>query len=179
MKATFLDEAGNSQRLRMGCYGIGITPHRGAAIEAEPRRARHHLPEPIAPFHVAVLSDRLPRERRGARCRRIDISRADRSGFEVLLDDRDERPGAMFADMELIGNSPSHRCRRTRLKEGMIEYQGAATRRRKKFPSAIRLHRCARAHAEALRLRDRDRVPVLALAGAQIYEAPPPRCGRI
>ena len=103
MKASFLDESGTPRPFEMGCYGIGITRIVGAAIEQNYDERGITFPQPIAPFHVALIpigygKNASVREAADALYRELSDS-----GVEVLLDDRDERPGVMFADMELIG----------------------------------------------------------------------------
>ncbi len=134
MKATFLDEAGNSRPFEMGCYGMGITRIVAAAIEQNHDERGIAFPEPIAPFHVALVP--IGYRKSGAvRDAAESVYRAlTEAGFEVLLDDRDERPGAMFADMELIGIPHRIVVGERRLKEGMIEYQGRRDKEAKKFP---------------------------------------------
>src|SRR5437764_6215278 len=103
MKATFLDEAGNSRPFEMGCYGMGITRIVAAAIEQNHDEHGIVFPQPIAPFHVALVPIGYGKNA-AVRDAADSIYRAlTDAGFEVLLDDRDERPGVMFADMELIG----------------------------------------------------------------------------
>src|SRR5206468_1428637 len=103
MKATFLDEAGNSRPFEMGCYGMGITRIVAAAIEQNHDEHGIVFPQPIAPFHVALVPIGYGKSA-GVRDAADSIYRVlTEAGFEVLLDDRDERPGVMFADMELIG----------------------------------------------------------------------------
>jgi len=124
LKATYLDEAGKQQPFEMGCYGIGVTRIVGAAIEQNHDERGIVWPEPMAPFQVALVpvgyhrsatvreaADRLHDELTGA-------------GTEVLMDDREERPGVMFADMELIGIPHRVVVGERGLKDGKIEYQG-------------------------------------------------------
>jgi prolyl-tRNA synthetase len=123
MKATFLDEKGQSRPFEMGCYGIGVTRIVGAAIEQSHDERGIVFPEPMAPFAVAIVpigygkSERV-RETADALHRELE-----EAGFEVLLDDRDERPGVMFADMELIGIPHRITVGERALKDGMVEYQ--------------------------------------------------------
>jgi prolyl-tRNA synthetase len=134
MKATFLDEAGNSRPFEMGCYGMGITRIVAAAIEQNHDERGITFPEPIAPFHVALVP--IGYGKSGVvRDAADSVYRAlSEAGFEVLLDDRDERPGAMFADMELIGIPHRIVVGERGLKDGMIEYQGRRDKEAKKFP---------------------------------------------
>jgi prolyl-tRNA synthetase len=124
MNATFLDESGKPQLMEMGCYGIGVTRILGAAIE-QGHDARGILwPDAIAPFTVAVCPigyDRQP-EVRAAADRLHDELAAQ--GIDVVLDDRGERPGAMFADWELIGVPQRVVVSERGLKEGRLEVQG-------------------------------------------------------
>jgi prolyl-tRNA synthetase len=124
MKAEFLDEAGKSRAFEMGCYGIGVTRIVGAAIEQNHDDRGIILPQPIAPFQLALVPIGY---RKSARVRETcDRLYAELSaqGVEVLLDDRDERPGVMFADMELIGIPHRVVVGERGLKEGKLEYQG-------------------------------------------------------
>ena len=124
MNATFLDEAGTPQFLQMGCYGIGITRILGAAIEQSHDARGIVWPLAIAPFSVVLCPiglDRSPEVQ--AQCALLhDALVAD--GVDVLLDDRGERPGAMFADWELIGVPHRVVVSERGLKAGTIEYQG-------------------------------------------------------
>jgi prolyl-tRNA synthetase len=103
MGASFLDEKGATRPFEMGCYGIGITRIVGAAIEQGHDERGIIFPTPIAPFAVCIVPIGY---RKSAQVREA----ADRlyhdlaaSGVDVLLDDREERPGVLFADMDLIG----------------------------------------------------------------------------
>jgi prolyl-tRNA synthetase len=124
MKATYLDEAGKQQPFEMGCYGIGITRIVGAAIEQNHDERGIVWPEPMAPFQVALVPvgyHRSPAVRDAADRLHDQLATA---GVEVLMDDRDERPGVMFADMELIGIPHRIVIGDRGLKDGKIEYQG-------------------------------------------------------
>jgi prolyl-tRNA synthetase len=123
MKAEFLDEAGKSRAFEMGCYGIGVTRIVGAAIEQNHDARGIIFPQPIAPFQLALVPIGY---RKSAQVRQTcDRLYAELSaqGVEVLLDDRDERPGVMFADMELIGIPHRVVVGERGLKEGKLEYQ--------------------------------------------------------
>ncbi|MES2530149.1 MAG: proline--tRNA ligase, partial [Pseudomonadota bacterium] len=103
MDATFLDEGGKPQYLEMGCYGIGVTRLPAAAIEQNHDERGIIWPDAIAPFTVAVCPigmDRSPEVKAAAEALYEQLIAA---GADVILDDRGERPGAMFADWELIG----------------------------------------------------------------------------
>src|SRR5450830_771312 len=124
MKATFLDESGKSRAFEMGCYGIGVTRIVGAAIEQNHDARGIIFPQPIAPFQLALvpISYRKSAQVRET-CDRLYRELAA-AGIEVLLDDRDERPGVMFADMELIGIPHRVVVGERGLKQGKLEYQG-------------------------------------------------------
>ena len=124
MNATFLDEKGQPQLLQMGCYGIGITRIVGAAIEQNNDERGMIWPQAIAPFRVVLCPigyDRSPAVREAADA--LHESLVD-AGIDVILDDRGERPGAMFADWELIGVPHRIVLSDRGLKAGELEYQG-------------------------------------------------------
>ncbi|MEO7114322.1 MAG: His/Gly/Thr/Pro-type tRNA ligase C-terminal domain-containing protein, partial [Caldimonas sp.] len=124
MNATFLDEKGQPQLLQMGCYGIGITRIVGASIEQNNDERGMIWPEAIAPFRVVVCPigyDRSPAVRQAADALHAGLVDA---GIDVILDDRGERPGAMFADWELIGVPHRMVLSDRGLKTGELEYQG-------------------------------------------------------
>ncbi|VTU21387.1 proline--tRNA ligase [Variovorax sp. PBL-E5] len=123
MNATFLDEGGKPQFLEMGCYGIGITRLPAAAIEQNHDERGIIWPDAIAPFTVVVCPigmDRSPEVKTAAEALYEQLLAA---GVDVLLDDRGERPGAMFADWELIGVPHRVVISDRGLKEGQLEYQ--------------------------------------------------------
>ena len=124
LKCTFLDEAGKHQPMEMGCYGIGITRIVAAAIEQNHDERGIIWPLSIAPFELAIVPIGMGKNdnvREAAEKLYAELSAA---GIEVLLDDRDERPGVMFADMELIGIPHRVVVGDRGLKQGQIEYQG-------------------------------------------------------
>jgi len=124
MKATFLDESGKSSAYEMGCYGIGVTRIVGAAIEQNHDARGIIFPLPIAPFQLALVPIGYKKSAQVREtCDRLYLELAA-AGIEVLLDDRDERPGVMFADMELIGIPHRVVVGERSLKEGKLEYQG-------------------------------------------------------
>ena len=123
MKATFLDENGKPKLMEMGCYGIGITRLPAAAIEQNHDDKGIIWPDAIAPFTVVlcpISPDRFP-EVKAAADQLYDTLIA--AGIDVILDDRNERPGAMFADWELIGVPHRVTLGDRALKEGQVEYQ--------------------------------------------------------
>ena len=123
MNATFLGENGKPQFLEMGCYGIGITRLPAAAIEQNHDERGIIWPDAIAPFTVVICPispDRFPDVKAAADRLYAELVAA---GVDVILDDRNERPGAMFADWELIGVPHRITIGDRGLKEGHIEYQ--------------------------------------------------------
>jgi prolyl-tRNA synthetase len=124
MKATYLDENGKPQPLQMGCYGIGITRILGAAIEQNFDERGIIWPAALAPFEVVLCPMGYDRSEavKAEIDRLYDMLLA--AGIEAVLDDRGERPGAMFADWELIGVPHRIVVGDRGLKEGQAEYQG-------------------------------------------------------
>jgi prolyl-tRNA synthetase len=123
MNATFLDENGKPQFLEMGCYGIGITRLPAAAIEQNHDERGIIWPDAIAPFTVVlcpISPDRFPEVKAAAEKLHDELVAA---GVDVILDDRGERPGAMFADWELIGVPHRVTIGDRGLKDGQLEYQ--------------------------------------------------------
>lgn len=124
MKATFLDENGKPQLLQMGCYGIGITRILGAAIEQNFDDRGIIWPASLAPFEVVLCPMGYDRsESVKAETDKL-YSALQEAGVDVVLDDRGERPGAMFADWELIGVPHRIVIGDRGLKDGNLEYQG-------------------------------------------------------
>ena len=123
MNATFLGEDGKPQFMEMGCYGIGITRLPAAAIEQNHDERGIVWPDAIAPFTVVVCPIGMDRsEAVKAEAERI-YNALLAAGVDVILDDRGERPGAMFADWELIGVPHRITIGDKGLKEGLVEYQ--------------------------------------------------------
>jgi prolyl-tRNA synthetase len=123
MNATFLDTDGKPKHFEMGCYGIGITRLPAAAIEQNHDERGIVWPDAIAPFTVVVCpvgADRSEAVKAAADELYAGLLAA---GVDVILDDRGERPGAMFADWELIGVPHRVTIGDRGLKEGMVEYQ--------------------------------------------------------
>jgi len=123
MNATFLDVNGKPQFMEMGCYGIGITRLPAAAIEQNYDTRGIIWPDALAPFTVVVCPispDRSPDVKAAADKLYGELLAA---GVDVILDDRGERPGAMFADWELIGVPHRVTVGDKALKDGQVEYQ--------------------------------------------------------
>jgi prolyl-tRNA synthetase len=123
MDATFLDEAGKPQFLEMGCYGIGITRLPAAAIEQNHDERGMIWPDSIAPFTVVICPIGMDRSAEVKTAAEALYEELLAAGVDVLLDDRGERPGAMFADWELIGVPHRVVISDRGLKEGQFEYQ--------------------------------------------------------
>ncbi len=124
MNANYLDEAGKPQLMEMGCYGIGVTRILGAAIEQNHDARGIVWPDAIAPFAVVICPigyDRSEAVKQQADALHEQLAAA---GIDVMLDDRGERPGAMFADWELIGVPHRVVISERGLKDGKVEYQG-------------------------------------------------------
>ena len=124
MGATVRDENGQTRAMEMGTYGIGVSRIVGAAIEQNHDTRGIIFPEAMAPFRVAIVPigmGKNPQVREMADRLHDEL---EKDGIEVLLDDRDERPGVMFADMELIGIPHRIVVGERGLKNGVVEYQG-------------------------------------------------------
>lgn len=128
MNVVFLDEAGKSRLAEMGCYGIGVSRIVAAAIEQNHDDKGINWPQAIAPFDIAVIPIGYGRSEEVKRTAHRLHDELTAAGFAVLLDDRDERPGVMFADQELIGVPHRVVIGERGLKQGTLEYQarGAA-----------------------------------------------------
>jgi len=123
MNATFLDVNGKPQFMEMGCYGIGVTRLPAAAIEQNHDDKGIIWPDALAPFTVVLCpinADRFPDVKAAADKLYEELLAA---GVDVILDDRNERPGAMFADWELIGVPHRVNIGDRGLKDGVVEYQ--------------------------------------------------------
>ncbi|MBX9610216.1 MAG: proline--tRNA ligase [Burkholderiales bacterium] len=123
MSATFLDENGKPQHMEMGCYGIGITRLPAAAIEQNHDARGIIWPDAIAPFTVVVCPIGMDRSADVKAAAEKLYAELLAAGVDVILDDRGERPGAMFADWELIGVPHRVTIGDRGLKEGLVEYQ--------------------------------------------------------
>ncbi|MGE5450589.1 MAG: proline--tRNA ligase [Acidobacteriota bacterium] len=145
MNATFLDVDGKPKHFEMGCYGIGVTRILGAAIEQKHDDRGIIWPDAIAPFTVVICP--VGYDRSEAVKAAADQLHADllAKGVDVILDDRGERPGAMFADWELIGVPHRVVLGDKGLKEGLAEYQARTDAEATKLPVAEVMNHLAKA----------------------------------
>jgi prolyl-tRNA synthetase len=136
LKCCFLNDQGKEQVMEMGCYGIGITRIVGSAIEQGNDDKGIVFPTAIAPFEAVIVPMGWGKSEavRNAAGRLYDELSA--AGVDVILDDRDERPGSMLADWELIGVPHRIVIGERGLKEGVAEYQGRRDAEATKLPLA-------------------------------------------
>jgi prolyl-tRNA synthetase len=123
MNATVLDEQGRSVVMFMGCYGIGVTRVVAAAIEQNHDERGIIWPEPLAPFDVSIIPMNMHKSERVRQETERLYAELTAAGFEVLLDDRDARPGVKFADDELIGTPHRIVVGEKGLDRGVLEYK--------------------------------------------------------
>ncbi|MCU7934379.1 MAG: proline--tRNA ligase [Candidatus Thiodiazotropha sp. (ex Dulcina madagascariensis)] len=124
LNATVLDENGKAVVMTMGCYGIGVTRIVAAAIEQHHDEKGITWPVALAPFQVALCPMKMGKSERVKKTVENLYAAFKAAGIEVLLDDRDVRPGFMFADMELIGIPHRIVVGEKSLDEGKVEYRG-------------------------------------------------------
>ncbi|HLP97669.1 MAG TPA: proline--tRNA ligase [Sideroxyarcus sp.] len=124
LQATYLDENGKAQVMEMGCYGIGVSRIVAAAIEQNFDERGITIPAGMAPFQVAIAPIGIKKSEAVRNAAEQLYKELSAAGIEVLLDDRDERPGVMFADLELIGIPHRIVIGDRGLKENNVEYQG-------------------------------------------------------
>jgi len=136
MNATFLDETGKPALMQMGCYGIGVTRILGAAIEQNHDARGMVWPAAIAPFQTVICPIGMDRSEAVKAAAQALYEELQAAGVDVLLDDRGERPGAMFADWELIGVPVRVVISDRGLKEGQLEVQGRRDAEASKVPVA-------------------------------------------
>ncbi len=122
LSATFLDEQGKSQTMEMGCYGIGVSRVVASAIEQNHDERGIIWPESMAPFLLVISPIGYHKSEQVKEAANKLYMEFEKAGIEVLLDDRDERPGVMFADAELIGIPHRITIGERGLKNGMVEY---------------------------------------------------------
>jgi len=124
LKCSFLDEGGQSRIMEMGCYGIGVTRIVGAAIEQGHDDRGIVFPAAIAPFTVCIVPMGYGKSAAVKAAADALYAELVDAGVDVLLDDRNERPGVMFAEMELIGVPHRVVVGERGLAEGRFEYKG-------------------------------------------------------
>jgi len=124
LKCSFLDENGQSQIMEMGCYGIGVSRIVGAAIEQNHDDRGIVFPAAIAPFEVCIVPMGYTKSEAVRAAADALYAELSATGIDVLLDDRNERPGVMFAEMELIGIPHRIVVGERGLAEGKLEYKG-------------------------------------------------------
>lgn len=123
MGATVLNTEGKATPMVMGCYGIGVSRIVAAAIEQNHDERGIIWPEPIAPFHIALIPISMQQSYRVREVAEKLYQELEEAGFEVLLDDRKERAGVIFADMDLIGIPHRIVISEGNLDKGVIEYK--------------------------------------------------------
>lgn len=124
LKASVLDEHGKSRVVTMGCYGIGVTRVVAAAIEQNHDERGICWPEAIAPFRVAIIGINYTKSDTVREACDTLYQELTAAGMDVLLDDRNERPGVKFADMELLGVPHRVVIGDKGLADGLYEYKG-------------------------------------------------------
>ena len=124
MNACVLDENGKNVTMTMGCYGIGVTRIVAAAIEQNHDERGVIWPMAIAPFELAIVPLNMQKSPAVAECAETLYQQCRDAGIDVLMDDRNERPGVKFADMELMGIPHRIVVGDRALAEGNLEYKG-------------------------------------------------------
>jgi prolyl-tRNA synthetase len=134
MKAAFLDENGKERLMVMGCYGIGVSRVLAACIEQNHDESGIMFPPPIAPFEVVLANLDSKSEEAAAKADEITAFLRGSEGLDVLLDDRDERPGVKFKDADLIG-APMQLVIGTKgLARGIVEAKSRVSGRKTELP---------------------------------------------
>ena len=136
MKSLVLDEGGRETALFMGCYGIGVTRIVAAAIEQNHDERGIIWPDPIAPFQVVLVPLNLQKSDRVRAATERLYAELTEAGIEVLLDDRDARPGVKFADAELLGIPHRLVVAERGLEAGKLEYRHRRDSESTEFPAA-------------------------------------------
>jgi len=124
LKAVFLDAKGASRPMEMGCYGIGITRIAAAAIEQGHDERGIVFPRPIAPFEACLVPIGFHKNAAVREAAENLYAQLLAAGIDALLEDRDERPGVLFADMDLLGIPHRLVISERGLAAGTIEYKG-------------------------------------------------------
>jgi prolyl-tRNA synthetase len=142
MNATVLDENGKSVAMNMGCYGIGVSRLVGAVIEQYHDEKGIIWPTALAPFQVIIIPINAHKSEAVADTAENLYSELTSLGLEVLLDDRDgHRPGAKFADAELIGIPHRLVVGERGLKNGVVEYANRQTGESEDIPLSDIVHK--------------------------------------
>ena len=136
MGVTYIDEKGETKPMEMGCYGIGVTRVVAAAIEQNHDDRGIIWPDPMAPFTIEIIPMGYGRSESVKAAADKLYGELTAAGVEVLLDDRDERPGVLLADQELIGIPHRIVVGDRGLKEGVVEYQQRRETAATKVPAA-------------------------------------------
>jgi len=126
LKASFLDNQGTEQPFIMGCYGIGVSRTVAAAIEQNHDKDGIIFPLPIAPFQV-ILLNLSPKDEAITAAADELYGQLVNAGIEVLLDDRDERPGSKFKDADLLGIPYRVMVGKSFSEKGLVEIRARAT----------------------------------------------------
>ncbi|GMR18814.1 MAG: proline--tRNA ligase [Gammaproteobacteria bacterium] len=134
MNATCLDESGNSVIMPMGCYGIGISRIVAAAIEQNNDDNGILWPDAIAPFQIAIVPIGMNKSEAVSKAVEKLYQELTDAGYEVLLDDRNERPGVMFSTMDLIGIPHRLVLGDRSLKNGKVEYKARSEKEPRELP---------------------------------------------
>jgi prolyl-tRNA synthetase len=134
LKAFYLDEKGASKPMEMGCYGIGITRIAAAAIEQNHDERGIVFPAAIAPFEVSLVPIGYHKSAAVREAAERLYGELAAAGVDVLLDDRDERPGVLFADMDLIGIPHRVVLSERGLAAGSAEYKGRRDEKAQDLP---------------------------------------------
>ena len=124
LNCKFLNEQGKEQIMEMGCYGIGVSRILGAAIEQNNDARGIIWPDAMAPFQVAIVPMGYAKSEAVRTAADALYAELQAAGIDAFLDDRDERPGSLLADNELIGTPHRVVIGDRGLKEGVVEYQG-------------------------------------------------------
>jgi prolyl-tRNA synthetase len=127
MKAEVLDEGGKHRTLLTGCYGIGVSRIVAAAIEQNHDERGILWSDTMAPFEIALLPMHMHKSYRVREAAEMLYAELTTAGYDVLFDDRKERPGVMFADMDLIGVPHRLVVSEKGIDQGMVEYKARRT----------------------------------------------------
>jgi prolyl-tRNA synthetase len=134
LKALFLDEKGDARPMEMGCYGIGVTRVVASAVEQNHDERGIVFPRPIAPFEVSLVPIGYHKSAGVREAAERLYGELAAAGIDVLMDDRDERPGVLFADMDLIGIPHRVVLSERGLAAGNAEYKGRRDDKPREMP---------------------------------------------